>query len=75
VRRWVPELRDVPTAVVHAPWLSAEPPDGYPPPVVDHGEARARALEALSAAARPSRSAPQSAARRASQPASPRRTS
>jgi deoxyribodipyrimidine photo-lyase len=34
VRRWVPELADVPN--VHAPGLLAP---AYPPPIVDHGEA------------------------------------
>jgi deoxyribodipyrimidine photo-lyase len=47
VRRYVEELAHVDAAHVHAPWeardtlLSA---DGYPPPIVDHREARARFL-------------------------------
>jgi deoxyribodipyrimidine photo-lyase len=47
VRRYVAELAEVPGRWVHAPW---EHPDGlaaapdYPPPVVDHDEARARFL-------------------------------
>jgi deoxyribodipyrimidine photo-lyase len=33
VRRFVPELRDVPGAAVHRPWeLPDGPPDGYPRP-------------------------------------------
>jgi deoxyribodipyrimidine photo-lyase len=44
VRRWVPELRAVPDAHVHAPW-HAELPAGYPPPIVDHAERRELALE------------------------------
>ena len=44
VRRWVPELRDVPNRFVHAPWLGDRPSD-YPPPIVDHKKQRARALE------------------------------
>lgn len=45
VRRWVPELRDVPDRHVHAPWLDpAGPPEGYPPPLVDHAEERREAL-------------------------------
>jgi deoxyribodipyrimidine photo-lyase len=33
VRRFVPELRDVPGATVHRPWeLPGGPPNGYPPP-------------------------------------------
>jgi deoxyribodipyrimidine photo-lyase len=37
-RRWVPEL---------APRPASEPEEAYPLPIVDHGEARARALMAL----------------------------
>lgn len=48
VRRWVPELRDVPAAAVHKPW-EAGGARGYPKPIVDHAQARARALEAFKA--------------------------
>lgn len=47
VRRWVPELRDVPDAFVHKPWEMAMPPRHYPKPVVNHQMARDRALAAL----------------------------
>ncbi len=55
VRRFVPELRHVPPEYVHTPWLM---PNGlqkqvacvvgrdYPEPIVDHDQARLRALEA-----------------------------
>ena len=41
VRRWVPELRDVPDAHVHAPWDA-----GGPAPIVDLAAGRERALAA-----------------------------
>jgi len=44
VRRWVPELRDVPDRHVHTPWELTDPPQGYPAPLVDHAEERAEAL-------------------------------
>jgi deoxyribodipyrimidine photo-lyase len=46
VRRWVPELRDVPARYVHEPWSAPDGvPAGYPLPVVDHAEERRVALE------------------------------
>lgn len=53
IRRWVPELAHVADRRVHAPWEMSEAEQqaarcvigrDYPPPVVDHGEARARTL-------------------------------
>jgi deoxyribodipyrimidine photo-lyase len=45
VRRWVPELRDVPTRYVHEPWLApGGVPAGYPEPIVDHAHERRVAL-------------------------------
>ena len=56
VRRWVPEIASLPTEWIHKPW---EAPAGalvqagvelgttYPRPILDHREARRRALETL----------------------------
>ncbi|BDO41570.1 deoxyribodipyrimidine photo-lyase [Cellulomonas sp. NTE-D12] len=47
VRRWVPELRDVPAPAVHQPWtLGERAPGDYPAPMVDHATERRAALEA-----------------------------
>jgi len=46
IRRWVPELRDVPEPALHDPDEYGCRPRGYPPKRIGHREARARALEA-----------------------------
>jgi deoxyribodipyrimidine photo-lyase len=44
VRRWVPELADVPARHVHTPWEMDDPPASYPPPLVDHAQERRESL-------------------------------
>jgi deoxyribodipyrimidine photo-lyase len=55
VRRWVPELAGVPLEYLHAPWtmpVAAQTKSrcriglGYPAPIVEHRDARRRAIEA-----------------------------
>ncbi len=61
IRRWVPELAALDDKAIHAPWQA--PPlelqlagitlgDDYPEPLVDHAEARTRALAAYAAVGR-----------------------
>lgn len=50
VRRWVPELRDVPLDLLATPWLVAEQlRHGYPDPIVDHPAAVAQARRRIAA--------------------------
>jgi deoxyribodipyrimidine photo-lyase len=46
VRKWVPEIAELPDKHVHAPWESGVRIEGYPEPLVDHKWARQRALDA-----------------------------
>lgn len=49
IRRWIPELANVPDAFIHTPWEMETPPKNYPPPIVDHEFARERTLAAYHA--------------------------
>jgi deoxyribodipyrimidine photo-lyase len=44
VRRFLPELAEVPDRFVHRPWQAPTPPAGYSAPIVDHASRRLEAL-------------------------------
>ncbi len=47
VATWVPELAGLDASAIHTPWEAPLFGTDYPPPMVDHREARIRALAAL----------------------------
>jgi deoxyribodipyrimidine photo-lyase len=46
IRRWIPELANVPDQWIHRPWDAAVK-SNYPAPIVEHDTARRRSLAAL----------------------------
>jgi len=48
VRRWVPELADLSGPAIHRPWEMRNSPPDYPARIVEHHQARQRALDAYS---------------------------
>ncbi len=63
VRRYVPELAEVPGRFVHRPGDAPQPPRGYPRPIVDHAERRAAAVARYAAARTRARGRPARATR------------
>lgn len=50
IRRYVPELADVPLAHLHTPWTNPDGlPRGYPHPIVDHATERRESLDRYAA--------------------------
>jgi len=52
VKKWIPELKDVPKKFIHRPWEIKDPTvlkigSDYPEPIVKHEEARSKALLAF----------------------------
>ncbi len=46
IRRYVPELADLPSTQLHEPWEApGGPPNGYPSPIVIHADERREALD------------------------------
>jgi deoxyribodipyrimidine photo-lyase len=53
IRRYLPELTDVPLGHLHQPWKNpAGLPVGYPPPIVDHAAERKESLDRYAAVKR-----------------------
>lgn len=46
VRRWLPELAELPPSKIQQPWLLDPAPEGYPSPIIDLSYGRQKALDA-----------------------------
>lgn len=49
IKRWIPELAHLPSAVIHEPWLFSPAPKNYQMPMLNLKESRARYLETAKA--------------------------
>ena len=47
IRKWVPELDMLTGKELHAPWLTKRLISAYPPPIVEHHQARQQTLQAF----------------------------
>ena len=47
IRKWIPELSNIPQKDIHTPWLSQVKPKNYPLPLVDEATARKEAAKKI----------------------------
>ena len=47
IKKWIPELRDMPDMYIHTPWLFEHKLNGYPLPIVDEKNARKAATDKI----------------------------
>ena len=47
IRRWIPELRDMDSALIHTPWDAPSQMNGYPMPIVNEKSARKFAADTI----------------------------
>jgi deoxyribodipyrimidine photo-lyase len=47
IKKWIPELKDMPKDFIHTPWKYEEKLNGYPKPIVDEKSARKESLDRI----------------------------